>query len=175
VSFFEGLSPADRLTPPAGADQSVRVSSTVATAVMPRPLLRSRIAWAIFFSIATAVVATAAMLTPSPLGHGTHTQLGLPPCGFLSFTGVPCPGCGLTTAFSHMVRLEVVGAARANAFGVPLFLVTFFSIPVSAAGLVRGWGVLDTLDRMRFERVAVLLALSSIVTWGMRLVAIAVH
>ncbi len=164
-----------RLTHAACADQSVRVHSQAVTAVAPRPLIRSRVAWSIFFTVATAVVVTAAMLTPSPLGHGTHTQLGLPPCGFLSFTGVPCPGCGLTTSFAHMVRFEVVGAARANPFGVPLFLVTFFSIPISALGLVRGWGVLDTLDRMRFERVAILLALCSIVSWGMRLLSVALH
>ncbi|MCA9616350.1 MAG: DUF2752 domain-containing protein [Sandaracinus sp.] len=151
------------------------MTSSAEALAAPKPLLRSRIAWFIFLSIATAVVATAASLSPSPLGHGTHTQLGLPPCGFLSFTGVPCPGCGLTTSFAHMVRFEVVGAARANAFGVPLFLVTFFSIPISAMGLWRGWGVLDTLDAMRFERVAVMLSLCSIVSWGMRLLAYAVH
>jgi hypothetical protein len=156
------------LTRGACADQSVRVHSQAVNAVAPRPMIRSRIAWSIFFTVATAVVVTAAMLTPSPLGHGTHTQLGLPPCGFLSFTG-------LTTSFAHMVRFEVVGAARANPFGVPLFLVTFFSIPISALGLVRGWGVLDTLDRMRFERVAILLALCSIVSWGMRLLSVALR
>ncbi len=151
------------------------MTANATVAPLPRPLLRSRVAWAIFFSVATAVVVTAATLTPSPLGHGTHTQLGLPPCGFLSFTGVPCPGCGLTTAFANMVRLDVVSAARANPFGVPLFLVTLFSIPVSALGLARGWGVLDTLDRFRFERVAILLSLCSIVSWGMRLLGHALH
>lgn len=150
-------------------------TSQTLSLVEPRPLLRSRIAWGVFFSIASAVLVTAAMLSPNPLGHGTHTQLGLPPCGFLSFTGVPCPGCGLTTSFSHMVRLEVVGAARANPFGVPLFLVTFFSIPISALGLIRGWGVLDTLDRMRFERVAVMLSLCAIVSWGVRVAALALR
>ena len=65
---------------------------------------------------------TAATLTPSGAGHGTHTQLGLPPCGFLVYTGYPCPGCGLTTSFSHMIRLEVFGAIHANPFGILLVL-----------------------------------------------------
>lgn len=35
--------------------------------------------------------------------------------------------------------------------------------------------MLDTLDAMRFERVAVMLSLCSIVSWGMRLLAYAVN
>src|SRR5688572_24322979 len=77
-----------------------------------------RLVWIGFFGAASAVVVVAALLTPAPIGHGTHTQLGLPPCGFLLFTGYPCAGCGLTTAFAHMVRLEVVAAAHANPFGI---------------------------------------------------------
>ncbi|MCA9610613.1 MAG: hypothetical protein KC619_33690, partial [Myxococcales bacterium] len=52
----------------------------------------SILTWAVLFSGPLAVLVTAAMLTPSPEGHGTHTQLGLPPCGFLVYTGYPCPG-----------------------------------------------------------------------------------
>ena len=73
-----------------------------------------RVAWFILGIIPLAVIALAATLSPDPSGHGTHQQLGLPPCGFIYVTGYPCPGCGLTTAFAHMVRLEFVGAARAN-------------------------------------------------------------
>lgn len=128
--------------------------------------------WFFLFAIPTAVMITAMMLTPNPVGHGTHTQLGLPPCGFLMVTGLPCPGCGLTTCFTHMIRGEVVMACRANSFGVALFLVSFFTIPISATGFLRGWPVLETLDRMRFERVAILLAASSAVVWMIRIARI---
>src|SRR5690606_37804325 len=79
-----------------------------------------RIAWALLTAVPVAVLVTAASLTPSPEGTGTHTQLGLPSCGFLMFTGFPCPGCGMTTAFAHMMRLEVVQAWSANPFGIVL-------------------------------------------------------
>lgn len=125
----------------------------------------SRVGWFVLFAVPLAVLITAACLTPSPAGHGTHTQLGLPPCGFLVVTGMPCPGCGLTTSFAHMVRLEVVDAARANPFGVPLFLVSFFTIPVAAVGFLRGWPVLETLDRFRAERVAIMLSVCSVIVW----------
>jgi len=47
------------------------------------------------------VLVLAATLQADPAGHGTHTQLGLPACGFALATGKPCPTCGMTTAFSH--------------------------------------------------------------------------
>lgn len=128
----------------------------------------SRATWAVLFALPTAVMITAACLTPDPHGHGTHTQLGLPPCGFLVFSGYPCPGCGLTTAFSHMIRLEVFGAWSANPFGIALFLATAAFIPFAALGFVRGWQVVAALDRVHAEKVAIVLALLSVASWVTR-------
>lgn len=139
-------------------------------AMTPRERLGARAVWAILFALPTAVFITAAFLTPSTSGHGTHTQLGLPPCGFLVFTGYPCPGCGLTTAFAHMVRLEVGGAWDANPFGVVLFSAVAMFIPLAAVAFVRGWSVIDTLDRFHAEKVAIGLSLISISVWTVRVV-----
>jgi len=125
--------------------------------------------WAVLFAVPLAVVITAAMLTPSPAGHGTHTQLGLPPCGFLVYTGYPCPGCGLTTSFSHMVRLQLIGAFHANPFGILLFTFTFLTIPLAAWGMIRRLPVIDTLDRLHAEKIAIALSVISIVVWVVRI------
>ena len=104
-------------------------------AVAPlRPWL-SRLVWFVLFATPLAVFVTAALLTPDPSGVGTHTQLGLPPCGVLAATGLPCPGCGLTTCFASMVRLDVVAAFRANPFGVALFLGSVAAMKVLASQL----------------------------------------
>lgn len=129
----------------------------------------ARVVWAVLFLLPAAVLALAAWLTPDPAGHGTHTQLGLPPCGFLLVTGLPCPGCGLTTAFSAMMHGDLVAAARANPFGVLLFAATAASLPVSLVGAVRALPILDTLDRFHVDRVLMTLALASIGTWAVRL------
>ncbi len=150
------------------------VQASVALPTAPwssRTALLSRAIWALLFAIPTAVVVTAAMLTPNPHGHGTHTQLGLPPCGFLVFSGYPCPGCGLTTAFAHMVRLEVLGAWAANPFGIALFLCTVAFIPLAAMGFVRGWPVVATLDRIHAEKFAIGLSLLSLTAWVARVAA----
>ena len=91
----------------------------------------SRLGWFFLFITPLAVVITATQVTPAASGMGTHQQLGLPPCGFLVVTGIPCPGCGLTTSFAHMVRGQFTGATFANPFGVMLFMVTFFTIPIA--------------------------------------------
>lgn len=71
-----------------------------------------------------AVLGFALWLDPDPRGFGTHEQLGLAPCDFMTRNGYPCPSCGLTTSFANMVRFNVVGAFNANPAGVLLFLVT---------------------------------------------------
>lgn len=70
----------------------------------------------------------AGWLTPDPRGHGTHTQLGLPPCPFFATRGVRCPACGITTAAALTVRGRIGEALGANPAGVLLAGV--------AAGLV---------------------------------------
>lgn len=54
--------------------------------------------------------------------HGTHMQMGLGECGFLKFTGVPCPSCGMTTSFALLVRGDLIGSFQANAAGTFLAL-----------------------------------------------------
>lgn len=130
----------------------------------------SRVAWFFLFAIPFTVIGTARYLTPNPTGHGTHIQLGLPPCGFYVATGLPCPGCGLTTCFSYMTRGQVFDAAMQNPFGVMLFLCTVTVGVMSVIGFVRGWGVANALDRFSADKLAVLLAISAVLVWGVRLV-----
>ena len=65
------------------------------------------------------VFALAALLEPSPVGHGTHTQLGLGSCSFLVATGYPCPMCGATTSFALMAHLRPFEALINQPFCLP--------------------------------------------------------
>jgi hypothetical protein len=73
---------------------------------------------------AVTALLLAAWLEPDPRGFGTHTQLGLAPCGYLVQTGRPCLSCGLTTAYAEMIRGRPMAAFRANPMGGVLFFVT---------------------------------------------------
>jgi hypothetical protein len=70
-----------------------------------------------------AVFAAAALLDPyqadgSPRTHGTHQQLGLPPCWTQAILGLPCPTCGMTTSISLLVHGDPGAAMAANWAGV---------------------------------------------------------
>lgn len=136
------------------------------------PATVSRIVWAVLWLVPFAVLLTAARLTPSPLGHGTHTQLGIPPCGFFVVTGLPCPGCGMTTAFAHAIRGQLVDAVRANPFGFVVFAMTCAWMPVATLGFARGLSVLDVLDRLRIDKWGLYVVALSMVTWGVRVVTL---
>jgi len=79
-------------TPPAGTPVAVRVAAGVLALLI------------------LTVLVLAATLQADPAGHGTHTQLGLPACGFAVATGKPCPTCGMTTAFSHAAHGNLVAS-----------------------------------------------------------------
>jgi len=127
---------------------------------------------AIWWSLAigsSALLVTAAMLEPDPRGYGTHAQLGLPPCGFLLLTGAPCPGCGLTTAFTHAVRGHWALAAGANPFGLLLFVLASICVPL---GLIAGWhrwSVDAVVERFAIGRWALAVAGCGVALWIVRL------
>lgn len=72
-------------------------------------------------------------LRPDPHTHGTHQQLGLPPCPSVLAFHRPCPGCGLTTSFTATIHGDLFAAFRAHSFGPVLYLL------FTLTGLVCGW------------------------------------
>jgi hypothetical protein len=116
------------------------------------------------------ILVLARLLVPDPRGFGTHTQLGLRPCGFLTMTGRLCPTCGMTTSFAWMTRGEIVRSWQANPAGCMLALLSFpliawliFSAVVNEPVGFRSLG--DPL--LGFLLAAVVL---SLVVWFVRLI-----
>jgi hypothetical protein len=84
------------------------------------------------------LLAIAWMLKPSPFLMGTHQQLGLPPCSFLMLFGIPCPTCGMTTAWAYLVHGELLRAFQANCGGVLLAVLDMIAAPWLVISAVRG-------------------------------------
>lgn len=122
------------------------------------------------FCVGAALLITARWLSPSPSGLGTHLQLGLPPCAFLTITSVPCPSCGLTTAFAYMVRGEVVRACSANALGAVLCALTWLSLPWALFGVVRARRFAATPSGGALSRLGLALAVLGLLQWLARAV-----
>ena len=84
------------------------------------------------------VAGLAVFLKPDPRGHGTHAALGFGPCGMLVTTGYPCPTCGMTTAFAHVVRGHWLRALWVQPAGFVLAVGTLGLAGMSAWTIVRG-------------------------------------
>ena len=115
-----------------------------------------------------SIGAVARALTPSATGLGTHTQLGLPRCGFLWLTGLPCPACGLTTCFAHLMHGQLTAAMNCQPCGVVLFGMLALLLPLTVWAGVRARPFFETLAAMHVTRVARLTACALLVQWSVR-------
>jgi len=109
-------------------------------------------------------------LVPDPRGYGTHTQLGLRPCAFVTVTGRLCPTCGMTTSFAWIMRGKVVRSWRANPAGCLLALLSFPLIAWLIASAVANepigfQSLVDPLLSLVLAAVVV-----SLVVWLVRLI-----
>lgn len=113
----------------------------------------------------------AAKLKPDPSGHGTHQQLGLPPCTFQFFLGIPCPTCGFTTTWSLMMHGRWWQAVQTNLGGALLWLFTAVcGVWMFASGCQGRW--FAQRPTTTFFAVAITpIALVTVVVWIGRVIA----
>ncbi len=105
-----------------------------------RLLVWQRLVLGVTGGVLLGLLATAACLTPSTRGYGTHQGLGLPPCTIVQWYGIRCPSCGMTTSWAHMTRGHVVQAVQSNAGGALLALVAALLGPwLLTSGLLGCW------------------------------------
>lgn len=102
---------------------------------------RSRLTWLVVLLASSAPLLAARCLSPSASGVGTHVQLGLPPCGFLRLFQLPCPACGLTTSFAHLVRGDLGSSLQVHPLGLPLALLLVAVALRACVGLARAESV----------------------------------
>lgn len=149
------------------------------------PLLRTRGMYSPLTGRLTALVLmlacgglliVAATLTPDPRGMGTHEQLALGggrigPCGFPDYVGIPCPSCGMTTAFAHTVRGELWQAARAQPMGFLLAIAAVATLCICAWSLITARVIEANWYRIDATRAVFLFMLGFVVAWGYKIAA----
>ena len=114
-------------------------------------------------------LAVAGVLRPDDRGHGTHQQMGLPPCTLVVLFGVRCPTCGMTTSWANLVRARPAEALSANLGGTLLCLADMAAVPWLLCTAITGRWI---LWKPRTEVVACGLALVLVVAlieWTVRL------
>lgn len=88
-----------------------------------------RLLSAVIAGVGLTLLWTAHTLEPDARGYGTHEQLGLTPCFFQELTGRVCAMCGGTTAWSHLVRGQLLQAVQANLGATLLGLAVVIASP----------------------------------------------
>jgi hypothetical protein len=81
--------------------------------------IRAQMIW---FFMWLGVTCVGLFLKQDPQLHGTHQQLGLPPCPSVLMFNRPCPGCGLTTSWTALLHLDFATSWRAHPLGIPMYL-----------------------------------------------------
>lgn len=86
-------------------------------------------------------------------------------CNFRRWTGLPCPGCGLTRAFVHMAHGHVADAFAANAFGPMLFVVAALIVGADGVAWALGRRFSLSIAGRRVKKPA-LVAVVVWIAWG---------
>lgn len=117
------------------------------------------------------VFCVAAALNPytpqgEPRSHGTHTQLGLPPCTMKAMTGLSCPGCGMTTTFSLVVRGDIAHALQVNWAGVVVACVAAVSSVSLGLIAITGWRLRQAPVDTILRNAALVCVVPAVVRYG---------
>jgi hypothetical protein len=118
------------------------------------------------------VLLVAAYLEPDPAGVGTEARLGMSTCNFLERTGLPCAGCGMTTSFSHFVRLHLFTAIYVQPAGALLAVATVATFWIAGVIAVTGRPVHRLISRPlqgHGAKIAVLSVAFFLLAWGWKM------
>ena len=127
---------------------------------------------AMFFAIGSGVLLViAAVLTPAEAGVGTHQQLGLAPCGWTVFLGIPCPSCGMTTSFAHAAEGNFLQSFLTQPFGFLLALGTSMTFLLSIYVMITASAVGEFCSRLCSRRVFAIIILLVIAAWVYKIAA----
>lgn len=132
---------------------------------------RSRRCTALIVAAAAAgLLGLALWMQPSAEGVGTHRQLGLPRCGWIVAADMPCPTCGMTTAWSHAVRGDLPAAFMAQPFGLLTFLGAVCTLLVAIGIAASGRPLHERWARLVTARMFLVLAALAGAAWVFKVV-----
>ncbi len=115
-----------------------------------------RRAWITLLGL-SAMFATSLLWRPS--------DNGIILCPFRALSGYPCPGCGMTRAFSALAHGEFLSAVIYNPLSPILFVAALLVWASAAATLLNMHSVREALARLRPSTLACHLFLGVMLIW----------
>ncbi len=146
-----------------------REGTTKYTAEAPEIARSGRLRAMLVACAAIALLSVAAYVQPASEGVGTHQQLGLPQCGWILAANIPCPTCGMTTAWSHTVRGEFPSAFLAQPMGLLLAIGTIFVALGGFVSALTGYSFNGLLYRFTPSKILIVFALLTLASWGLKI------
>jgi hypothetical protein len=149
-------------------------------AALPRPVempaafapdAQRRLLGAVAATIAAALLGVAAWLRPADDGIGTHMQLALPGCQWVTIMDLPCPTCGMTTAFAHAADGHLLASVRAQPFGALLAIAAAMTLIAGAYVALTGSALASLLPRLWGRRAGWLLAAAVMLAWAYKMLS----
>ena len=132
-------------------------------------VVRERVLAAVMGFALMGPLVVAGVLRPDDRGHGTHQQIGLPPCTLLVLFGVRCPTCGMTTSWANLVRGRLAEATSANLGGSLLCFLDMLAVPWLLCTAIAGrWVVCEPRMGIVAYGLAVFLVVT-LIEWMVRL------
>ena len=116
-----------------------------------------------------AVLVIARLLPPDDRGFGTHERLGLPPCGMILTSGLPCPSCGMTTSFSLMMHGRPIDAFIAQPAGAAVCLGAMIGVVLAVHAAATGRVIQVDWDRLGPVRLMLGFALFVLGGWAVKM------
>ena len=130
-----------------------------------------RVIAAVVAAVCSGVLGLAAWLPPAEAGLGTHEALNLPPCGWIAIADLPCPTCGMTTAFAHAADGNLLGSFLAQPLGCVLALVTVMALLVSVYVAATGSRLGGTFSRLWNRSTPWIIAGAVLLAWGYKIIS----
>lgn len=135
-------------------------------ALDPAAVRSRRLAALVVFLATAALLGVAWSLSPSKQGFGTHQALGLPACTWPARFGVPCPSCGMTTAFAYAAKGRLAESFATQPMGCTLAIAAGMAFVGSAWTLATGRTVWPVYERLWSARAAWLIGIAALLAWG---------
>jgi hypothetical protein len=136
-----------------------------------RDAMRRRIIGAVVASLALGLLMVAAFLEPAAEGVGTHRVFNLPECGWIVVMDLPCPTCGMTTAFAHAADGNLLASMLAQPLGGLLALSAAMAVVLGFYIALTGSRVGRVLTRLWGRRTGWLLAAVVLLSWGFKVLS----
>ena len=120
---------------------------------------------------AAALLGVASWLTPAEAGLGTHEQLNMPSCLWIGMADMPCPSCGMTTAFAHAADGHLLASFLTQPLGFLLALGTAMALLLGSFVAVTAAPVHRPLAGLVRPRTGWLVLAMALAAWGYKVLS----